>query len=174
MEDRMGHDFEGIYREVFPILMRIAYNITGSVSASEDLCQEAFIKYLGRGGDLPTPEQAKYWLIRVVKNLCFNHEKRKQRERKAYTKVLNEPQKVMDSGETELIKKETNLLVGQALAKLPKKLKDPLVLREYGELSYREIGKILHISEGNVKVRVFRARAQMETLLDKEELHVSG
>lgn len=170
----MGEDFEGIYREVFPVLMRIAYNITGSMTASEDLCQEAFIKYLNRGAPLPTPEQVKYWLIRVVKNLCFNHEKRKVRERKAYTKILNEPRRTVDSGETELLKNETNELVRAALAQLPKKLRSALVLREYGELSYREIGTILHISEGNVKVRVFRARAQMETLLDKEELYVSG
>lgn len=172
--NRSEEDFEGLYREIFPVLMRIAYNITGSVAASEDLCQEAFIKYLNRGTPLDGPDQVRFWLIRVVKNLCFNHEKRRVRERKAYTKLLNEPQRSIDSGETELLKKETNKLVRSSLAKLPPKFRSVLVLREYGNLSYREIGKILHISEGNVKVRVFRARAQMETLLDEEELHVSG
>jgi RNA polymerase sigma-70 factor (ECF subfamily) len=174
MDSRTGEDFQQLYQEVFPVLMRIAYNITGSTDASEELCQEAFIKYLNRGDSLPSPDQAKFWLIRVVKNLCFNFEKRKMRERRAYSKVLNEPARAADTGELEFIKKETNELVRAALAKLPKKFRDPLVLREYGALSYREIGSILHISEGNVKVRVFRARVQLENLLDKEALYVSG
>ena len=98
MDSRTGEDFQQLYQEVFPVLMRIAYNITGSTDASEELCQEAFIKYLNRGESLPSPDQAKFWLIRVVKNLCFNFEKRKMRERRAYSKVLNEPARAADTG----------------------------------------------------------------------------
>ena len=36
---------------------------------------------------LPDLEQSKYWLIRVVKNLSLNHEKRKNREKAAYAKL---------------------------------------------------------------------------------------
>jgi RNA polymerase sigma-70 factor (ECF subfamily) len=35
------------------------------------------------------------------------------------------------------------------------------VLKEYGEMNYKEIGRALGISEGNVKVRVFRARERL-------------
>jgi RNA polymerase sigma-70 factor (ECF subfamily) len=44
-----------------------------------------------------------------------------------------------------------------------------LILREYGELNYRKIGQVLGISEGNVKVRVFRARERLAALLKAEE-----
>jgi RNA polymerase sigma-70 factor (ECF subfamily) len=37
-------------------------------------------------------------------------------------------------------------------------LREVLVLKEYGGMNYKEIGKVLGISEGNVKVRAFRAR----------------
>ncbi len=174
MEHQAEDRFRDLYEDVFPVLIRIAFNITGSMSASEDLCQEAFIKYLNRGMPLPSRDQTRYWLIRVVKNLCFNHEKRKTRERKAYTRVLNEPKKAPSSGETELLKKETNEIVRNALKKIPKKLRTALILREYGELAYKEIGDIMRISEGNVKVRVFRARNHLESLLDEEELYVPG
>ncbi|MBI9104041.1 MAG: RNA polymerase sigma factor [Spirochaetales bacterium] len=173
MEHLADDQFTELYEEIFPILIRIAYNITGSMSVSEDLCQEAFIKYLNRGAALPSKDQTRYWLIRVVKNLCFNHEKRKIRERKAYNRVLNEPKKSPASGEDEYLKKETNEIIRIALNKIPKKLRTALILREYGDLNYKEIGGILHISEGNVKVRVFRARNFLENLLDKEELYVS-
>jgi RNA polymerase sigma-70 factor (ECF subfamily) len=41
-----------------------------------------------------------------------------------------------------------------------------LVLKEYSEMNYKEIGKVLGISEGNVKVRVFRARERLAALLN--------
>ena len=40
-----------------------------------------------------------------------------------------------------------------------------LVLKEYAEMNYKEIGRVLGISEGNVKVRVFRARERLSVLL---------
>jgi RNA polymerase sigma-70 factor (ECF subfamily) len=43
-----------------------------------------------------------------------------------------------------------------------------LILKEYGELNYKEIGRSLGISEGNVKVRVFRARERLAGLLNAE------
>ena len=46
-------------------------------------------------------------------------------------------------------------------------------MREYGGLSYREIASVLRITEGNVKVRVFRARQRLAKILDPSNLHVS-
>ena len=139
---------------------------------SVDLCQEAFIRYFNRTSPLPL-EQAKYWLIRVVKNLSFNYEKRKGRERNAYSKVLNEPRQTAVSGETQLLRKETSALVEQALKKLQPKLRIVLVLREFAGLNYKEIATVLGITEGNVKIRVFRAREQLSRLIDQETIHVS-
>ena len=56
---------------------------------------------------------------------------------------------------------------------MPEKLKSVLVLKEYADLNYRQIAGILRISESNVKVRVHRARKMMESLLDREDIHVS-
>ena len=168
-----AESFERVYEQVFPVLFRVAYHITGDRSAAEDLCQEAFIRYYNRTSPLRTLNDAKYWLIRVVKNLSYNYQKRKGREYFANTRVYNEPQRELPDGETELIRSETSRLVREALEMLPPKLRSPIILKEYGGLSYKEIGKILRITEGNVKVRVFRARSQLQTYLDQEGLDVS-
>ena len=52
---------------------------------------------------------------------------------------------------------------------LPPKLKEVIVLAEYGELNYKEIGKVIGITEGNVKVRIFRARKLLEDMLKDGE-----
>ncbi len=76
-------DFRRIYDMVFPILFRVSYRITNSEEAAEDLCQEAFFRLYEKNVVFPNPDEAKYWLIRVVKNAALNYAKRKERERKA-------------------------------------------------------------------------------------------
>jgi RNA polymerase sigma-70 factor (ECF subfamily) len=48
-----------------------------------------------------------------------------------------------------------------------------LIFKEYGDLNYKEIGRILGISEGNVKVRVFRARERLSAILNRGKENVS-
>ena len=48
------------------------------------------------------------------------------------------------------------------------------MLKEYGDLNYKEIGKVLGITEGNVKVRVFRAREQLLKILGEDDVFLSN
>ena len=167
-------EFRRLYETVFPILFRVAYRITTSEEAAEDLCQEAFFRLHEKNMVFPSPDEAKYWLIRVVKNASLNYAKRKVRERKAYQRVFREDTKVEETGENILVKKETREEVREALEKLPENLRIVMILKEYGELNYKEIGRSLGISEGNVKVRVFRARERLAILLKNESLIANG
>jgi RNA polymerase sigma-70 factor (ECF subfamily) len=169
----VGREFRALYEGVFPILFRVAYRIAHSEEAAEDLCQEAFFRLHEKNMVFPNPEEAKYWLIRVVKNAALNYAKRKERERRAYQKAFREDHRAEDTGEQVLIKGETRGEVQEALKKLPENLRMVLILKEYGELNYKEIGRILGISEGNVKVRVFRARERMAGLLSEDGSYVS-
>jgi RNA polymerase sigma-70 factor (ECF subfamily) len=166
-------EFRRLYDTVFPILLRVAYRITSSEEAAEDLCQEAFFRLHEKKMVFPNPEEAKYWLIRVVKNAALNYAKRKVRERKAYQKAFREDTRVEETGEGQLLKKESREEIRSALEKLPENLRIVLILKEYGELNYKEIGRALGISEGNVKVRVFRARERLAQFLAEDNSHVS-
>jgi RNA polymerase sigma-70 factor (ECF subfamily) len=147
----------------------VAYRITSSEEAAEDLCQEAFFRLHEKNMVFPVPEEAKYWLIRVVKNASLNYAKRKDRERKAYQKAFREfSTQNPETSETQLLKKEAKEEIQKALSKLPENLRMVLILKEYGDLNYKEIGRALGISEGNVKVRVFRARERLAGLLHVE------
>jgi RNA polymerase sigma-70 factor (ECF subfamily) len=161
-------EFRRLYDSGFPILYRVAYRITNSEEAAEDLCQEAFFRLHEKKMVFPNLEEAKYWLIRVVKNSALNYAKRKDRERKAYQRAFREDTRQEETGEGLYIRKEIQGEIQAALKKLPINLQMVLVLKEYGELNYKEIGRVLGISEGNVKVRVFRARERLTGLLEAE------
>jgi RNA polymerase sigma-70 factor (ECF subfamily) len=151
----------------------VAYRIVTSEEAAEDLCQETFFRLYEKKMVFPNPEEAKYWLIRVVKNAALNYAKRKMRERKAYQRVFREDTRVEETGENLLLKKESRDEILEALKQLPENLRIVLILKEYAELNYKEIGRALGISEGNVKVRVFRARERLAGLLTEDSTHVS-
>ena len=158
-------EFQRLYDSAFNILLRVAYRITNSWEAAEDLCQESFFRLYEKNMVFPSQDEAKYWLIRVVKNASLNYAKRKERERKAYQKAFREDHRQEETGEGLLVKKEASEEVKNALEKLPDNLRMVLILKEYGEMNYKEIGKTLGISEGNVKVRVFRARERLAEIM---------
>lgn len=166
-------EFRLLYEQVFPVLYRVAYRIAKSEEAAEDLCQEAFFRLHEKKMAFPNPEEAKYWLIRVAKNAALNYAKRKDRERKVYQRVFREEARVEEPVEKALFKEESRLTVQEAMDRLPDNLRIVLILKEYGELNYKEIGRTLGISEGNVKIRVFRARERLAGLLPKDGYYVS-
>ena len=48
-----------------------------------------------------------------------------------------------------------------------------LILKEYEGMNYKEIAKVLGITEGNVKVRAFRAREALLSILNEGGSYVS-
>ena len=139
-----GLGFTEAYEAWSPLLFRIVYRMTGSREASEEIVQEAFIKYYERRDVLPTDDGLKYWLIRVARNLTLNHEKRKGRERRALERVFHEPAPRSEKAAVDRITDEESVGdVQKALLLLPENLRTVLVLKEYAGFAYAEIGKMM-------------------------------
>lgn len=175
MEIKSSDDvaFRQVYNEVFPVVMKVAYHVTYNQDVAEDICQDAFIRFYDKDMVFPSMEDAKFWLIRVVKNLSINHIKRKAREKASLDKAFKGPQvNPFKDGATELISQESVATVRKAVSELPEIYKTVIVLREYADLNYKDIAKVLKISESNVKVRVHRARKELEAMLNREEVNV--
>lgn len=165
-------DFKAVYAETMAMLFKVSLKIVCDEEAAEDLVHDSLIKANEKALVFPSMNDAKFWLIRVVKNASLNYAKRKVRERKAYEKVLYEDRRRQDSGETDLLKAEAIKKAQEALSKLPPKLREVLILREYSDMNYKDIGKAVGITEGNVKVRVFRAREALAKLIGEEDVYL--
>ncbi len=164
--------FSDIYDKNFSVIMKVAYHITYSKDIAEDICQEAFIRFYDKAMLFPDENEALYWLIRVTKNLALNYVKKINREKAFIGKKKNLDSLKQESVFQTVVKEETRLIVKEAIDSLPEKLKTSIILREYGKLSYEQIGKVLQISESNAKIRVHRARKHLASLLNKEDVYV--
>ncbi len=167
-----GKSFDEVYQKLFPTIFRVAYRVTGDQALAEDICHEAFIKYLEREEPFPDLAQTTYWLIRVVRNISLNYEKRKGTERRALEKLKKDSRAYQESSDSELVRDESRKAVQKALDMLPFNLRTVLVLKEYTGMNYKEIGSVLGISEGNVKVRVFRARERLAQIFKEGKVYV--
>lgn len=166
-------DLRRLYDATAPMLVRVAYRIAGTEEAAEDIVHEAFIRLIEKRIPFPSLDDAKFWLIRVVKNGALNHAKRKGREVKAYERWWRGERTETEAPETEVLRGESREELRASLDKLPENLRSVLILKEYGGMNYKEIGRVLGISEGNVKVRAFRAREALLSRLEEGENHVS-
>lgn len=165
--------FREVYDEIFPAIYKVAYHVTYDADIAQDICQDAFVRFFDKDMTFPSMDDAKFWLIRVTKNLAINHVKRNVRESASIEKIKKAPvQNPFRDGASQLILDESQSAVRKAIAQLPEMYRTVIVLKEYSDLDYKEIGKILNISESNVKVRVHRARKELEVLLTREEVDV--
>lgn len=143
--------FEDFYRAHVLEARRVAYLIVGNAFQAEDIVQEAFIRVLGRFGDIRKPIAFRTYLFKTVLSLAKNHFRRSalERARKPF------PQ----SSITAPIERDDDLL--DALRKLPHRQRAAVVLRYCEDLSENETAEILHTSTKAVQSLVNRGLATL-------------
>lgn len=63
-------------------------------------------------------------------------------------------------------------ILDEALAQLPESQRSVILLRDYEGYSYDEIGKIMDLSESQVKIYIFRGRKSLQKILGSVEAHL--
>ena len=167
-------DFKAIYEANYHLIMQVIQHIVYNLEIAEDLTQETFERFYVKNMTFPSEDDAKYWLLRVAKNLALNHIRHNKREIQMVERIKKMPSSISSDkdGMKSVIEEESKKEVRLAINQLPENLRLVIQLKEFSGLDYKSIGKILGISETNVKVRVHRARKKLEELLTTEDKDV--
>ncbi len=166
-------DFRAIYEANYHLIIQVIQHIVYNLEIAEDLTQETFERFYVKNMTFPSEDDAKYWLLRVAKNLALNHIRRNKREIQMIEKIKKVPiESSSKEGIGKIIEEENKREVRLAISQLPESLRLVIQLKEFSDLDYKSIGKVLGISETNVKVRVHRARKKLEELLTREDKDV--
>ena len=136
---------------------------------AEDLVQETYLRAMQAIGSLRPESNVKGWMFTILRNIWLNQ----------LRKVRNAPQMVEIEAEkgvaNEVVEPSKNAhdlyidrveaeQIRAAIAELPIKFREIILLREYEDLSYQEIASVLGCPVGTVMSRLARARAMLRTL----------
>ena len=138
-------------------VFRICLGFSRNPWDAEELMQEIYLKALRKFGSLKNMDRKREWLFRIARNTCLNHCRRERLYRILLTKIADHSID-HNSPEWRMIQSEEFQAIKNSIRKLHYKLREVLILQEYGCLSYSEIADILGIKEGTVKSRLNRAR----------------
>ncbi|MGL5816835.1 MAG: SigE family RNA polymerase sigma factor [Phycicoccus sp.] len=165
MSRRDDGEFTEFVRASSPRLLRLAWMLTGSAHAAEDLVQAALERLYVRWSRLDEGGRHAY-ARRVVVNLHTDTLRRRSREHVS-DRV---PERAVEDTTEQHADAER---LRRALAHLPARERQCVVLRHHGDLSEREVADLLHVSTGTVKSSTSRGLARLRELLVPEgELHV--
>jgi RNA polymerase sigma-70 factor (ECF subfamily) len=128
---------------------------------SRDVVQSAFEK-MWRNRENIDPLTAKAYLFTVAHNQMIDHLRKAKRI--SLREEFGEQEKVMDQQQHNLKK-----VLNEALNRLNETQRSLVMLKDYEGYSYEEIGKIMGLSESQVKVYLHRARIQLKNYLVKPE-----
>jgi len=142
-------------------LYRWLYHLAHDSHTAEDLAQEAFLKALNGLHTFRPGTNFRAWLFRIAHNTFANH-RRSSRPRQPYPEDLP----AGDEGPAErALSREALQLLGRAVGRLPEDFRSALLLRAEEGLSFRDIGRVLGITEETARWRVFKARQKLMTVL---------
>lgn len=159
---RLALLFERHHRALFNFFLRL----TGERQASEDLVQDVFLRILKYHATYRPGSQYRAWMYQLARHAYLDRRKPATQEVPLDVLAEDTPSRAPAASET-LQRDQQAALVRRALARLPEDKREVLVLSRYQGLSYEQVGTLLGIEVGAVKVRVYRAvRALRAILLD--------
>jgi len=155
-------EFTMLFQDFYPSLCRFLECLLGGrAPLAQDLAQESFLQlHRTAWGSLPAGE-ARFWLYRVARNLAINEFRKSNTRYRLFDRVVEAMRPASRNPEQEYETRERKQLVLEMLQTLPEDQRTALLLREQEQLSYREIGEVMKVSESKVKVDIFRARASL-------------
>ena len=150
---------EDLFRAHAARVLDYARNRGATLAEAEDVVSEVFIVLTRRLSDAPLIEDEIIpWLLTVARKILGNH-LRSTRRRQALVERTKEEMAVTGQGQRDLSSTTTdNIVVRDALARLPEKEREALLLTTWDGFKYDEAALILECTPGAVAQRVLRAR----------------
>ena len=142
-----------IYDAEFGRLAGWTTRLVGDPDLAHDFATEAFVKLLRHRS---TVTQPRAWLYVTVANLVRDHWRKRGREATAYRRHNAGAPEHMNLAAGDLA---TTLTVREAVLALPDRLRVPVLLHYFADLSVAQIASQLNKADGTIKRDLYDARA---------------
>jgi RNA polymerase sigma-70 factor (ECF subfamily) len=148
--------YDAVFREWYPVLVRVAGAILHEVDAAEEVAQDVMHELWRRAHVLDAGMTLRAYLLRSVRNRALNHvrHQRVRRETRGDVEALyQEPVRA----DQPVVAGELAEAVRRAVAELPPRCRAVFELSRVDGLRYAEIAETLGISEKTVEAQMGKA-----------------
>ena len=154
---------------LLPMVRRLVQRLAGWEGDADDLVQDVLVTAIASRKQFTGGSKLETWVTRIAINCCRAH-RRKQWVRTrlfgAWAARRDENQSSVPSSEGAVIEREQAELVRAAVAKLPAKNREAIVLCYLENMTVAEAADAIGVRRGTVEVRLVRARKQLRELLE--------
>jgi RNA polymerase sigma-70 factor, ECF subfamily len=160
--------FDEVVRRTYAETYTLAYRLTGNEEDARDVVQDAYLRAYRSLRRFRGEARFTTWLYRITANCASTLLAKKARQRHD---VLADDEPLVDARpehdpEARMAAGEDRAVVAGALAELPWRLRQVVVLRDIYDLPHAAIAAELGITEAAAKVRLHRARRRLRERLD--------
>ncbi len=164
----MAADKEAAFKKIFEAnskkIYHLCYGYTGDEDSANDLMQETFLKVWQNLDKFRNQAMISTWIYRIAVNTCLTYLRSEKRQAKdELTPELEET-----TGEVISEKNEQVALLYKCISKLEESERI-IITMVLDEVPYPEIAEISGISEGNLRVKVFRIKQRLTELYNQYE-----
>ena len=146
------------------VVYKLLYRLTLNRHDAEDLTQETFLRAIERRSTFKVGTNLRAWLLRIATNAFLDRQRRKRVMKiTALPDELAEEEVLPGQG---LEDAEKYASVEAAIASLPEMQRIIFLLRGQEELSFREIGESIGMTEETARWHMMQARRQLLVKLD--------
>jgi RNA polymerase sigma-70 factor (ECF subfamily) len=146
-------------------LYRYGMVLSCNAAVASDLVQETYVRALNFRNKLRGDNNIKSWMFTILRNIWLNLLRRERSSPRLTERDWELPGGLQDDPHQKLMRKVETEWVREAIRQLPDDFREVIFLREYEDLSYREIAELVGCPVGTVMSRLARARAQLRNLL---------
>ena len=144
-------------------LIRLAYYYVKDLQAAEDIVQEVFIKFYDSESNYEERGEIKAYLTKMTANKSKDYLKSWTYRKVQLQNKLFQTEPAMNSD--ELVRKDEETLIGEAILQLPLKQREVLIDFYFDEMTIAAIASLLAIPESTVKTRLRRGRELLKNQL---------
>jgi RNA polymerase sigma-70 factor (ECF subfamily) len=155
------------------IVYSIAFKVLRNREDAEEMAQESFVKAFKSLHTFKGDAKFSTWLYRITYNNCIS-ELRKKKMKFVSTDDVQISDEAEEMNLDGIPAENRSKYVKAALEKLPEDEYTLILLYYFEDKSVEEISKITRLSESNAKVKLFRARKKLYTILNemlKEDIY---
>lgn len=156
----------------------VIYSLVHDRYITEEIFQETFIKVVHqlRENRYQDDDKFAHWVVRIARNLAIDYIRRAKIQPvitdSQGNNLFEYLQVAQDNPEQSLVEKETFTRIRKCIMLLPADQREVLILRQYGDFSFKEIAEMTHVSINTALGRMRYAIINLRKMLEKYSIGI--